>query len=137
MVSDGVDVGGNPFHTLTILSNCEDIVGLEPDYFAGDYDALEDYGAGGTYGPYDVTLVQDEDDPNRFDFDNFYDAGYDAYIVFDIANGTVSFPNQNVGGDATNPAITDSSGTFDLCDGTLTINLTYDGGPWVYRFTKH
>ena len=99
---------------------------------AGSFSALEDYGAA-HYGPYTVSFVQNANNPNRFDFDNFYDSGYDAYIEFDPTTGTVKFPDgQSPGG----KAITKSSGTFDQCRGILTINLNYDGGDWIYHFTK-
>jgi hypothetical protein len=140
------DVGRIPQHTVYISSNCEDTDNLATAFFEGDYSATEWYcGVGVTtstcdYGPYDIHLVQDETDPNKFHFDNFYDSGYDAYMVFDMAAGTVSFPNQNAGGDSSNPGISASTGTFDvdICEGitTLTINLTYDGGAWDYTFVK-
>lgn len=133
----GGSVGGNAFTTIKILADCNDLDGLTVDFFGGDYDAVEDYGAGGTYGPYDVTLVQDDENPNRFDFDNFYDSGCDAYMIFDFEAGTVHFPDQS----PCDEALTGSDGTFsiDLCDEltVLTINLNFDGGDWVYRFTKH
>lgn len=131
----GPDVVGNAFFTLNIISDCSDTGGLDVSYFAGDWDALEDYGAGGTYGPYHITLVQDATNLNRFDFDNLYDSGCDAYMIFDFGAGTVYFPNQSPCGDP----LTNSSGTFDIdeCTATtLTINLNFDGGDWIYRFTK-
>ena len=140
------DVGRIPTHTVYISSNCEDTDNLDPSFFEGDWSATEWYcGVGVTtstcdYGPYDIHLVQDTTDPNKFHFDNFYDSGYDVYMVFDMAAGTVKFPDQNAVGDASNPGITASSGTYslDLCEGVnvLTINLTYDGGAWDYTFVK-
>jgi hypothetical protein len=140
-------VGRVPLHTVNISSNCEDLDGLGVDFFDGDWSATEFYcGLGVTtgscdYGPYDVHLVQDEEDPTKFILDDFYDSGYEAYMVFDMENGTVSFPDQNAQGDGSNPQITASSGTYDidLCAGTttLTINLNYDGGDWIYYFEKH
>lgn len=133
MVSPNLSLTGNNIHTVTIVSNCEDLGGLEVSYFAGEYDAVEDYGAGGTYGPYEIELVQDDTDPNMFHFDNLYDSGCDSYMVFDIAAGTVHFPDQSPCG----VPLTNSSGTFTLCgDETLIINLNFDGGDWVYRFSK-
>jgi hypothetical protein len=131
--SPSVNVSGNSIHTITIVSDCADTDGLDLSYFNGDYDALEDYGSS-TYGPYTIEFIQDENEPNKFHFDNLYDSGCDAYVVIDIAAGTVYFPNQSPCG----KALTNSSGTFTLCDDeTFTINLNYDGGDWVYRFTKH
>jgi hypothetical protein len=114
---------GNKVFELTIVGDCDyKAEYFDAEYYAGAWSALEDYG-GATYGPYDVELVQDEANPNRFDFDNFYDSGLDAYIVFDGPNGTVKFPDgQTPGG----KALTNSSGTFDQCSGVLT----------VYRFNK-
>lgn len=122
---------GNSIHTVSIPCDGSDGGGWALADFAGEWDAVEDYGAS-TYGPYEIELVQDDSNPNRFDFDNFYDSGLDAYMIFDLASGTVFFPNQTP-----STALTASSGTFNLCEGTLTINLNYDGGNWVYRFTKH
>ena len=128
---------GNAIHTVTIESNCEDEGGLDKlGYMEGDWAALEVYcDPGCTYGPYDIHLIQDATDPNKFTFDNFYDSGCDAYMIFDIVAGTVYFPDQAPCGEA----LTASSGTFslDLCaDTKLTINLNFDGGDWVYKFTK-
>lgn len=131
---------GNSTHTVTLVSNCEDAVGVPLASFAGVWHATEDYGAGGTFGPYNVTFTQNATDPNRFSFPNFYGSGatYTAYLIFNTANGTVSFPDQTVGAPANNRGpLTASTGTFDLCDDTLTINLTYDGGPWIYRFSRN
>ncbi|HEX8041267.1 MAG TPA: hypothetical protein VF490_19100 [Chryseosolibacter sp.] len=101
--------------------------------WAGTFSAVEDYGASGTYGPYDVVLTQDASNPNRFHLDNFYDSGLAAYIDFDGPNFTVSFPD---GQTPNGKPITNSSGTFNQCRGTAIINLNYDGGDWVYRLTK-
>jgi hypothetical protein len=133
---------GNSTHTITIISNCEDTKGLLTSSFSGSWSALEDYGASGTFGPYNVTLVQDGVNPNKFTFSNFYGSGssYTAYVILDLANGTASFPNQTVGAPSNDRgAITNSSGIFSLCTAkrTMTINLNYDGGDWVYKFTKN
>jgi len=138
MVGNGV--GGNAFTTINILCDGGDSGGFNVASYAGSWSALEDYGGGSTFGPYNVTLTQDGANPNKFTFPNFYGSGatYTAYMIFDLASGTVSFPDQTVGAPANNRGpITNSTGTYDLCENTLTINLTYDGGPWVYRFTKN
>jgi hypothetical protein len=139
-------VGNNNFHTVKIVSNCADTENPYLAYFAGDWNATEFYcGLGVTtgacdYGPYLVHLVQDEEQPNKFLLDDFYDSGYDVYMVFDAANGTVHFPDQDAGGDPTDPEITASTGTYTLddCSGntTLVISINYDGADWVYRFAK-
>lgn len=137
------NLSGNNIHTITIVSDCQDIVGIPQSFFAGSWAALEDYGASGTFGPYDVSFVQDATDKNKFKFSNFYGSGaqYTANLVFDMVTGSVKFPDQTIGAPTFDKGpLTASSGTFviDLCNNkvTLTINLTYDGGPWVYRFTK-
>lgn len=136
MEGNGADIGGNSTHTLYIVSDCEDTVGLDVAFFAGNYDAIEDYGGGNTYGPYTVTLVQDATNASRFNFNNFYDSGCSAFMVFTFGAGTVNFPNQS----PCDEPLTNSSGTYsiDLCEGltTITIGLNFDGSDWTYRFTK-
>lgn len=116
----------------SIVGKVTDLVPFNPASWAGTYTALEDYGTS-TWGPYDVQFVQDATNPNRFHFDNFYDSGLDAYVEFDGATRTVKFPD---GQSPDGEDLTDSSGTFDPCTGELVINLNYDGGEWIYRFTK-
>ncbi|HEY3429762.1 MAG TPA: hypothetical protein VGK39_03730, partial [Cyclobacteriaceae bacterium] len=106
--------------------------------FSGIWSATEFYcGLGVTtgscdFGPYSITMVQDGTNPNRFDFTNFYGSGCDAYVIFDGAAGTVHFPNQSPCG----VALTASTGTFNVCDDTLIINLNFDGSDWIYEFTR-
>jgi hypothetical protein len=131
-------ITGNSLHTVSIVSNCEDAEGVDIGYFASDYDATEKYGPepGDWYGPYTIHLIQDEEDPNKFHFDNLYDSGCDAFMIFDLEAGTVYFPDQAPCG----VDLTNSSGTFtiDECNGTvLNINLNFDGGDWLYTFEKH
>jgi hypothetical protein len=131
------NLAGNAIHTLNILSNCEDTENPYIEYFEGDWDATEQYGPEPTdwWGPYTIHLVQDEEDSNKFHFDNLYASGCEAYMIFDLAAGTVYFPDQA----PCDSPLTNSSGTFsiDECNGsTLTINLNFDGGDWVYSFTK-
>ncbi|MBX2901786.1 MAG: hypothetical protein KF775_19205 [Cyclobacteriaceae bacterium] len=136
LVSEGTALGGNIFHTINIISNCEDTEGLAMSAFVGSYAATEKYGPtpASWYGPYNVTLTQDTENPNILRFNNFYDSGCNAYMLFNINAGTVSFPNQNACG----MPITNSTGTFDLCNGTvLNINLNFDGGNWLYTFRKN
>lgn len=134
---------GNNIHTITIKSNCGDTENPYLKYFAGTWDATEKYGPepGDWYGPYHVEFTQDEEEPTEFHLDNFYDAGRAAYLVFDVAAGTVHFPDQQPTPDPGSPTLlTGSSGTFviDECNGatTLTITLNYDGGEWEYSFVK-
>jgi hypothetical protein len=131
-----IESTGNNVHTINVYSNCEDTENPYVEYFIGDWAALEDYGAGGTYGPYTIHLVQDSEDPNKFTFDDFYDSGCDAYMIFDVAAGTVYFPDQA----PCDEPLTASTGTFtvDDCNNNtdLVINVDFDGGPWVYRFSK-
>lgn len=130
-----IPTSGNNVHTINIISNCEDQDGLDINaYMEGDWAALEYYG-GPSYGPYTIHLFQDETDPNKYAFDNLYDSGCDAYMIFDFGAGTVYFPDQ----DPCGVPLTNSSGTFtlDLCDQTtMSIMLNFDGGDWEYRFTK-
>jgi hypothetical protein len=138
MVSPSLNLNGNAIHTIHIASNCEDTNASDLEFFRGEWSATEKYGPteAAWYGPYDILLLQDADDPNKFHFDNFYDSGCDAYIVFDLAAGTVYFPDQKPC--ANGKPVTNSNGTFTLdpCNAQLTINLNYDGGDWVYSFLK-
>jgi hypothetical protein len=140
--SAGANLAGNAIHTLTILSNCEDLEGLQLSDFAGDFHATEKYGPASSdwYGPYDLELVQDEEDPTIFWMDNFYDSGREAFIVVDLANGTVHFPDQTPLPDNTPDLLSESSGTFGYCtvEGhlVLTISLNYDGGDWEFELVK-
>jgi hypothetical protein len=142
MVADGgVDVGGNQIHTLTITDSCPDSGNPFAEFFEGGYDAIEWYcGVGVTdgtcdYGPYHVEIARsDAANPDRFVLDNFYDQHLAGYLVFDLAAGTVHFPNQTQAG----KALSASTGTFSFanCATTLTISLNYDGGTWDYQLTK-
>jgi hypothetical protein len=134
----GPGVSGNSIHTVTIVSNCEDLTGLTIADFAGEFNATEKYGPAPAdwFGPYHVTIVQDETNPNKFLMDDFYGSGLDAYFIVDIAAGTVYFPDQTP-----DEELTASSGTFSFCTGpkdhlTLTMMLNYDGGDWEYEFVK-
>lgn len=136
----------NSIHVVTIGSDCEDTENVYSKYFAGEWDATEFYCglgvfAGGCgYGPYHQTWVQDSEDPTIFRTTNFYDAGRTGYIKFDFAAGTVFFPDQQPLPDTGAPTLlTGSSGTFTLdeCDGsTMTIELNYDGGDWIYYLER-
>ena len=142
LLRNGKSTSGNAFHTITIVSNCEDQGGLALEDFAGDFSAIEKYGAepAAWYGPYHLTLVQDEEDPTIFWMDNFYDSGRDAYIKVDLATGTAYFPDQTPLPDSSPNPLTESEGVFDFCTHnghlTLTITLDYDGGAWEYEFVK-
>jgi hypothetical protein len=129
---------GNNVHTLSVGCDGGDVLGFNIASYAGTWHATEDYGAGGTFGPYNVTFAQDAGNPNMFLVTGFYGfATRKAYLVFDLANGIVSFPAQTPTNPGANGSIAGgSTGTFDLCENTLTIDLNYDGGDWVYRFQK-
>lgn len=99
--------------------------------FAGDFMALEDYGADGTYGPYSVTLVQDGANPNKFTFNKFWDSGLEASMVFNPDDFTVSFPAQDVDGEELTGV-----GSYDACTNSFSITTHYDGSEWNYVFTK-
>jgi hypothetical protein len=136
MMSPNLNLNGNAIHTINIVSNCEDTDASDLTFFRGNWDATEKYGPteDDWYGPYEILLLQDAENPNMFHFDNLYDSGCDAYMIFDLAAGTVYFPDQA----PCEEALTNSSGTFTLnaCQTELTINLNFDGGDWVYHFAK-
>lgn len=138
LLSGGSSADGNAIHTHSIVNNCEDTDDFNIADFAGDYEATEKYGPTQEdwYGPYTIHLVQDEEDPTMFHFDNLYDSGCDAYMIFDLEAGTVYFPDQA----PCDEPLTNSAGTFtiDNCNGSeLNIDLNYDGSDWTYTFKKH
>lgn len=130
---------GNVIHTVTILCDGGDSGGFAVADFAGAWVATEDYHDGAPYSAagYAPVFVQDAGNVNRFNFNDFWDSGatYTAYVVFDLAAGSVSFPNQTVGTNL--GTISGSSGTFDLCTNTLTIDLIYhhNANNTDYEFT--
>lgn len=135
---------GNNIHTVTIVSECDDTDNPYLKYFSGTWDATEKYGPDPSdwASVYQTELVQDEEDPTKFYLDNFYGVEREAYLVFDVAAGTVRFPDQQPLPDPDAPTLlTGSSGTFviDPCNNvaTLTITLNYDGGVWEYSLVKH
>jgi len=145
MTSSNLNLTGNNTHTISVVSSCDDIVGLDASYFVGTYAATERYGpnppASNWYGPYTMVITQDATNPNRLNMTNFYDAGRTAYIVFDVEAGTVKFPEQTPLPDTSPNLLTASTGTFTVQDpcnlgATLTISLDYDGGVWEYYFEK-
>ncbi len=116
-----------------VILNVSDACAFTVADWAGTYDAVEDYGSS-TYGPYDLTLVQDSENPNKFFLDNFYDSGLDPYIVFNGEAGTVTFPEQETGG----KPITGASGVYKQCTGEIVFSLVFDSGTthWHYRLVK-
>jgi hypothetical protein len=141
LVPKNGSISGNAFHSIRIVSNCEDVENPYIEYFKGDFLATEQYGSdpANWWGPYHVEFEQDEEDPNMFHMHNFYDAGREAYVVFNLAEGTVFFPDQTPLPDTSPNLLSGSTGTFtiDDCNGSfLTITLDYDGGEWVYSFVK-
>lgn len=130
-VSGGFRTGdGLPGKVLT-LTIADNDCAFDVTSWSGNFVANEIY-ASSTYGPYEVTFQQDASNPNRFRFDNFYDSGCDAYLVFDPATVTVRFPDQAPCGSP----LTASSGTFNQCEGSITISLHFDGQTWTYSFKK-
>jgi hypothetical protein len=114
--------------TIEVAAFCD----YDASTWEGDYSALEDYGDGDTYGPYDVTFVQDGTDPNKFIFDNFWDSGITAYVIFNPNSNTITFPDQD---DGDGEAIS-GSGTYEQCTNTFTITTEYAGYTFEYVFTK-
>lgn len=125
-----INLNGNAAITVSILD--DDCV-YDASTWAGTYDAVEDYGSS-TYGPYDLELVQDLVNPNRFNMEDFYDSGLDAYIVFDGPSGTVSFPDDQE--PVAGLPITNSSGTFKQCTNEIIITLTFNGDTFQYILVK-
>lgn len=104
----------------------------------GAYDANEIY-SNGVYGPYTVNISADGVVANRFNISNFYDSGLTAY--FDLSPSTSAGPSSQTGKfpDQTVPTstpITLSSGTYDQCLLSIKLNLTFDGGAWIYSLKK-
>lgn len=103
--------------------------------WAGTYTANEIYSAG-VYGPYNVTFTQDGADPNKYTFNNFWDYGLSAYVVFsptadDPDAQIVEFPDQIVDG-----VELSGTGTYDQCLGIFKIQTVYGGDEWRYEFKK-
>jgi len=103
--------------------------------WAGTYTANEIY-ASSVYGPYNVTFTKDVNNPNRYNFTNFWDYGLPAYVVFtptadDPDGQIVEFPEQVVDGETLT-----GTGTYDQCLGTFKIQTTYAGSEWRYEFKK-
>ena len=103
--------------------------------WSGAYSATEIYAAG-VYGPYDVTFVQDAGDPNKYTFDNFWDYGLSASVVFsptadDPDAQFVTFPEQTVDG-----VKLTGTGTYDQCLGVFKIQTVYGSDEWRYEFKK-
>jgi hypothetical protein len=139
----GVDIGGNQFFELTIVSDCDYQAGDVSEYIAsdwkGDFAALENYGPNDTYGPYTLHVEQSEENPNRFEIDNFWDSGIHAYMIIDPATGTISFPSQ---GDGSGSALASRQITgsgqlvYDGCNFSYVIVTKYRGTTFNYEFTK-
>lgn len=136
MTSPTVNLNGNAMHTVTIISNCEDIVGFgETHWLIDEFDAVEDDGVA-PYGPYHVEFERDETDPNKYWTDNFWDSGLPAYIVYDPATHTVSFPTQTPLANFPTRIITSTPATVDQCNRSFTIRTSYRGFTWDYVFVR-
>lgn len=130
--SNGINVG-YPYKQSYVLTIREDDCAYDASAWAGDFSALEDYGDGNPYGPYDVTFVQDETDPNKFTFSDFWDSGITAYVIFDPNSKKITFPDQD---DGDGEAIT-GEGTYSQCSKSFTITTHYAGYTWNYVFEKY
>ena len=120
-----------PAWTESIEINIKGFCEYEADW-SGSFAALEDYGSD-TYGPYNITFVQDTEDPNKFTFDNFWDSGITVFVVFDPESFDVTFPDQD---DGDGVAIT-GSGSYNQCDHEFTITTEYDGYVFDYVFVAN
>jgi hypothetical protein len=130
-------IAGNAIHNVTILSNnCSDSEDITPDYFTYGFDASEIYAPDDIYGPYEIEWEQDETDPNKYWTHNFWDSGLNAYIIFDPATNTVSFPQQTPQANFPTRIVTSTPATItNPC--TFTITVSYRGYTWDYEFVRH
>lgn len=134
--SSGSNVAGNAIHTVTIVSNCPDTDELDADFFVGIFDAYEISAPDDRYGPYDLELEQDKTDPNKYWMHNFFESALNAYIVYDPATKTVSFPQQIPVTTAPTRIITSEPATItNNCSFKITTH--YRGLTWDYEFVKH
>lgn len=133
-----MDSKGNNIHTVTLVSNCDDIDAFDNsiyDYFAADFNATEIYAPDDMYGPYVLELEEDEDVPNKYWMHNFWDSGLNAYIVYDPLTNMVSFPQQvPVAGFPTRIITSDPTTVSDGC--SFTITTYYRGNVWDYEFVR-
>jgi len=121
---------GNTIHTVTIVSNCADTDELDEDFFVGEFVLYED-----DYGPYITHIEQDETNPNKYWLDNFFDSGLPAYIVYDPATKTVSFPQQTPVATFPTRIITSTPATIDN-NCSFEITTSYRGATWQNIFNK-
>jgi len=132
---EGVSVG-YPYVKSVDLVIQNDDCDYEAESWAGTFAATEVYATGDPYGPYDIDLVQDAGDPNKFVFDDFWDSGITAYVVFDPNSRAVTFPTQDDGDGGT----ISGTGSYLQCAGTFKIDVTYVTGgktyTWSYEFEK-
>lgn len=102
--------------------------------WSGVFSATEVY-SDGAYGPYDITLKPVAGSANTYSFDNFWDSGIDAYIVFTPStnpnDAIVLFPSQDDGDGKT---ISSTSGSYNECTRTFKIQTQYAGYDWRYEF---
>jgi hypothetical protein len=133
----GSGLNGNSIHTITIVNNCEDTDDLEAGFFVGAFTMREIYAPDDIYGPYTLEWVQDEVNPNKYWTDHFWDTpNLRAYIVFDPATKTVSFPQQIPVAISPLRIITsEPAAVTDNCKFVITTH--YRGSTWEYEFIKH
>jgi hypothetical protein len=133
----GEGLNGNSIHTVTIESNCADLVEFNPNWFAEAFAAYEVYAPDDIYGPYTLEFAQETaDNPNRLTTHNFWDSGLVAYIVYDAATNTVSFPTQTPQANFPTRIVTSTPATVDPCTGEATITTSYRGYTWDYRIVR-
>lgn len=136
LVSSSANLNGNAEHVITLLSECTDLSNfVETGWFVREFDAVEDDGVA-PYGPYHLAFEPDETDPNKFWTDNFWDSGLPAYIVYDPATNTVSFPTQTPLANFPTRIITSTPAPVNQCDRTFTITTSYRGLTWEYIFVR-
>ena len=140
IVSQGL-FGSNQFYPAMRLNwAVTDYCSYSASAWAGNYYATETSELFGGYcgtasqctaGGYDVVLVQDGTNPNKFNVTNWYDSGISNYLILtpsvDVATQVVTVPKQT----RTNGNTMEGSGTYNQCLGKMLINYTYKSAAGV------
>jgi hypothetical protein len=106
-----------------------------PSSWAGNYSTNEP-----GYGNYPNTLTQDDENPNKFWIDNFWNYGGEAYYIFSENSEIVTLPKQiiEMGGDEYE---IEGVGYYDQCNNVFVVDYkVFEGGEEVdnntHTFTK-
>jgi hypothetical protein len=111
--------------TYTVKGYCD----YDASFWAGAYDAKE-VGISPVYGwgPYDMNITQDTEDPNIFYLDNFYD--YGIPVTMRLAPSADYFTQFAYIDEQIEPSYGGTvvgEGTYDQCTGLIKITVDYDG----------